>query len=293
MELWFLMTVIAALASGIGSFTLKVVAKHGYDSELYIFYSAVFSILLSIPIALVVTGWHEVSWWALLCAFVGGIVAAVVGIMKVYALRYIDTTIYFPLYKLLSPLLVIIGGVFLFVEQFSLLEWIGLIMGLLVPLLLITPAEHRRQNNLLLGLVLVGITGVLSALVAIFNKYAVDLSGGDVYWISASAALGIALGATLVALNKRGWHSHLRSFREHTTKRLLWVSWWRSLLMCTAFVLYLYGLSLGGELGIVYTIYSLSILVPIIMAIFYYKEHWNVQKVAAIVLSVAALALLH
>jgi uncharacterized membrane protein len=48
----------------------------------------------------------------------------------------------------------------------------------------------------------------------------------------------------------------------------------------------------GGPLGIVYTINSLYILLPIILAIIFYGEHWNVRKAVAIILSVLALALL-
>ncbi len=48
----------------------------------------------------------------------------------------------------------------------------------------------------------------------------------------------------------------------------------------------------GGPLGIVYTINSLYILPPIILAIIFYGEHWNLRKAVAIILSLVALALL-
>jgi len=47
-----------------------------------------------------------------------------------------------------------------------------------------------------------------------------------------------------------------------------------------------------GTLSIVYTVQSLYILIPIILSIIIYKEHWNARKVVAIILSIAALALL-
>jgi len=292
MEWWFLAAVGGAIASGIGAFTIKVVAKNGYDSELYIFYSAVISVLLILPVAFWLSGWHAMAWGAMGFAFVGGMIAATVGIMKVYALRYIDTTIYFPLYKLLSPAFAILAGLLLFGERFSWLEWLGLLMGLFVPLVLITPAERLRQTNLTLGLILVGITSVATAFTAVFNQYAVNLSGGDVYWITVFTSLGIMLGAMLTSLYKRGWVSYRTSFAEHTTLKLLHISFWRSVVMSIAFILFLFGLTLGGDLGVVYTIYSLSILVPIVLAIYYYSEHWNWQKVAAVAFSVAALVLL-
>ena len=53
-----------------------------------------------------------------------------------------------------------------------------------------------------------------------------------------------------------------------------------------------YAYSLGGSLGIVYTINSLYILIPITLSIMFYNEHWNLRKVTAIALSIAALWLL-
>ena len=47
-----------------------------------------------------------------------------------------------------------------------------------------------------------------------------------------------------------------------------------------------------GSLGVVYAIQSLYILIPIILSIVIYKEHWNVRKIFAIILSLAALAFL-
>ena len=54
----------------------------------------------------------------------------------------------------------------------------------------------------------------------------------------------------------------------------------------------LYALSYGGPVAIVYTVTAMYILIPIVLAIIFYNEHWNTQKVIAIIISVAALALL-
>ena len=49
----------------------------------------------------------------------------------------------------------------------------------------------------------------------------------------------------------------------------------------------------GSDLSLVYSINAHYILIPIILSIWYYKEHWNAQKVFAITLSLLALFLLH
>ena len=54
----------------------------------------------------------------------------------------------------------------------------------------------------------------------------------------------------------------------------------------------LFAFSVGGTLAVVQTIHSMYILIPIVLAIIFYNEYWNLQKAAAIVLSVVSLAFL-
>ena len=291
MELWFILAVGASITAGFAAFTVKVVAKREYNSELYIFNSAIGALLLSVLIAIAIFGFSNLHWFAILIAFIGGALASFSQILKVYALRYIDTTIYFPLFKVISPLIAIIFGLMFFGEVFSAPEWAGLILGLLVPLLLITKAEHRRQNNLIRGLVLVLVTGVISAIVAGFNKYATGLSS-DVFWLMASASLGVLLGSLAIIIHKKGLHNLLETIKGESSRGLVAASALRAVFITVSFGLTLYSFSLGGPLGIVYTIHSLYILIPIVFSIIFYKEHWNLQKIGAIILSVVALALL-
>ena len=225
-----------------------------------------------------------------LISFAAGLFAAVGGIWKVYALRYIDTTIYFPLLKLASPILAIIFGVVFFSEAFSLYEWIGLLMGLLVPLLLITKAENQRQNNLLMGLMLVALTAVISAGTAAMYKYSIDITQ-HVWAVHGILSFGVFVGSCISLVFKKG-RKTIESIQTETN--LTFVVWAgiRGLLIATSTVLLLFAFKTGGTLAVVHTIHSLYILVPIVLAIVFYKEHWNWQKVIAIVLSVVALGLL-
>ena len=47
--------------------------------------------------------------------------------------------------------------------------------------------------------------------------------------------------------------------------------------------------TIGSNLGVVYTINSFSLLIPIILSIFLYKEHFDMKKGLAIVLTIASL----
>jgi drug/metabolite transporter (DMT)-like permease len=66
----------------------------------------------------------------------------------------------------------------------------------------------------------------------------------------------------------------------------------RSFFVATSVWLVNYAYSVGGTLAMVQIIYSMYILITVLLAIILYKEHWNLQKIAAIFLSVLSLALL-
>lgn len=291
MELWFWAAVASALFSGIGNFLLKSAAHRGYSSEVFILIGGFVSIALTLPIALFFYGVEGIVWIAMLVAWVGGFIAAGGGIAKVYALRHIDTTIFFPLFKLISPTLAILFGIIFFRETFSAHEWIGLMLGVTVPLLLITRAENSRQNNLTAGLVLVLLVGALSAGAAALNKFATDL-WPNVFWILVFASLGVFCGSVVLIIKKDGWRTLRAIIRKEATFFVVWLGSIRAVLMCISTGAGLFAFTVGGTLAVVHTIQSLYILVPIILAIIFYKEHWNTQKVLAVVLSIAALALL-
>jgi drug/metabolite transporter (DMT)-like permease len=220
-----------------------------------------------------------------------GFLAAIAGVMKIYALRYIDSTIYFPLFKLLAPAIAIAAGVTLFGEEFSTIEWVGMLIGLLVPLMLITKSENGRQNNLLLGLLFVLITGVLSAVVAIMNNYAVD-SGMPIFVTLLFTVLGIFCGSLSLFCYKQGITGIIQTVAEHFNYTLLLITALRSLLIAISVGLSFYAYTVGGTLAVVQTIHSMYILIPIVLAIIFYNEHWNWQKALAIMLSVVSLAFL-
>jgi drug/metabolite transporter (DMT)-like permease len=290
MQIWFWAAVFSGVLSGFAGFILKLAAKRGYNSEVFVFYSAVISSIFLIPLAFFLDD-QLVNRTVFAIALLGGIVAGIVGIFKVYALRYIDTTIYFPLFKLVSPALAIIFGFILFSERFTIYEWIGLILGLFVPLLLINRIENHRQNNLTLGLVFILITGLLAALVALINNYAVDISG-DVWWITVGSSLGVLLASIMVMMVKSKLSDIVAKIYTDLTPGFLWWSLWRSLTISFSFVLGLYAFLYGGDLGIVYSIQALYIVIPIVLAIIFYREHWNWQKFLAVFLSIVALGFL-
>ena len=288
MEIWFWLAVFSGVCSGLSAFILKVAAKKNFNSEVFVLYSGVISLVMAIPIALILNGLNSIVWLPVMLSVVVGVIAGLTGIFKVYALKFIDTTIYFPLFKLVSPSMAIIFGLLFFSERFTVLEWLGLLVSLLVPLMLINKQENQIQRNLLAGLLLVLLTGLTAAGVALFSKYLVNIYD-SIWWIIAGASLGVLAGSIVMIVFKNG--ANLPVFINFDKKFLLW-AFLRSITISSAFVFTLYSFFYSGTLGIVYSIQSLYIVIPIALAIFFFKEHWNLRKVTAIVLSLVALILL-
>lgn len=291
MELWFVVSVVGAVSAGISNFFFKVAAIKEYSAELFIFYSSLTSITITTTILLF---WPQPVLgfgWVAGILLASGLISALAGSLKVYALRYIDSTIYFPLFKLFAPLLAIIAGVFWFQESFIWYEWLGMAVGLLVPLILITKAEDNRQNNLFLGLLLVVVTGALSAFAAIIYKYSID-SGMPTTVTLWYTVMGIFIGSLLSIAYKTGFSKVIHSISIDSSWGLFGTAILRSSFIATSVWLMLFAFSVGGTLAVVQTIHSMYILIPIVLAIIFYNEHWNLQKAAAIVLSVVSLAFL-
>lgn len=291
MEIWFISALAGAVLAGVSNFFFKVAASRGYNAEVFTLYGGLVSAVL---VGIVAWISHDSIFQFnlfILIMLIAGMIASAGGIMKVYALRHIDSTIYFPLFKLLAPALAIIFGVVWFAESFSRTEWIGLLLGLLIPLLLITKAENGRQNNLKAGLVLISLTALTSSLAAALNKLVID-SGISVLVGLFYASVGVFVGTVFTIIIKRGLWSTYQHIKQDSELKLIFYASLRALLICASMGFVLYAYSQGGTLAIVQTIHSMYILIPIVLSIIFYNEHWNLQKAVAIVLSVLSLVLL-
>jgi drug/metabolite transporter (DMT)-like permease len=292
MQLWFWSAVLGGVLAGISNFCFKVAAERGYDAELFTLYSGLTGLIVSTCLFPLLAPEEIKIDFLVTVTFIASFLAVSTGMMKVHVLRHIDTTIYYPLFKLFGPLIAVVWGVSFLGERFSYLEWLGIFLGLTVPLLLITKIEYHRQNNLTLGIVLMLVTAVTSAMTGILNKYVIDqgMSEWETMWYM---GWGIFVGVTIWMLFRYGFKTIVQQVTTHSSRGLILWSSVRSALITFSMFFIFYAYGNGGTLGVVQTINSMYILIPIVLAIYFYKEHWNAQKMLAVVLSVVALAFFH
>lgn len=291
LELWFIFAVLSALIGGFGTFGNKIAAARKYSSPLIMTGSSLLAILFFWPAAIVNEDISSLSAQLILVAFLSGLVASFSSVMKIQVLHYIDSAIFLPLFKVVGPMIVVLFGMIFFSESFTPTEWLGIIVSLLVPVMLISNVEHARQNNLNLGLLLILVAAVTSAIAAALQKFATELNTAPLT-IMAVATSAVMLGAFCQFLwQQKGVFYDVLT--DHISFGVLQVISLRALFANTGMYLGILAFTYDGPLGIVYTITSLYIIPPIILAIIYYGEHWNMRKALAISLSILALALLH
>ena len=291
MEPWFWWVVAGMILAGIHVFIQRIGSARGYRSNVLNTYSALVSGVIGICIGLWLEGWQEITFWMVVIAVVNGTVYLVGSNLRMDAMKHIDTTILLPLHKFVSPLFALIIGVLFLQEVLEVTEWWGILLGAIVPLLLITRSENARQPNLSKGLWLMTISAFIVVVNAAINKEAV-LAFESVILFAPISHLGSApLG--IIA-------SRIRSHREKGQENLISdfnPELLRLALICgvvqfASFTTFLYAFAFNGPLAVVYTIHSLYILIPIILSIIFFNEHWNTRKVIAIVASVAAILLM-
>jgi drug/metabolite transporter (DMT)-like permease len=283
MEPWFLYACATIVCSGLGSFLQKVSAKHNYNSKVVTIFSFVVTVLVA-PVVWYIHGAPIEGWQvALFAGGLGGILYAMSYVLRITNLRYIDTTIYFPLYKTLGPLLVLVIGLLYFKDNLTTYDYLGIGIGVLVPLMLLSRSEKHRQQNLTKGLLLLLLTASITALAFATSKIGVD-SGVNIWlFMSLQAIVGI-VSAMLFAAPKFK-KDKLWDFTLH--KKAVWIGLLLGLIDTLNIFFILMALT-TGLVSVVYTVNSFYILIPIVLSVILYGEHMNIRKAVAIGLSIAS-----
>jgi drug/metabolite transporter (DMT)-like permease len=292
MQLWFWAALSAMVLAGLSNFYFKQAAVRGYDPVHFSLLGSLWSLVF---VTMLFIAWPEPllsSGMNVLVPLFAGVIATSTNIFKVKALQYIDATIYFPLFKLLTPTIAIAAGVTFFAERFTSLEWLGIGLGLSVHLLLVTRAEQSRQRHLWAGLGLVLVTAATSAVGAVLTKFSID-AGVSTNVVLLFMSVGLCIGSIFTIIFKTGFTGLLSFVQLSIPVNLIVSAGMRSILITGALGLTTVAYALGGSLSMVQTILSFYVLITIVLSIVVYNEHWNAQKVLAIGLSVAALAFFH
>jgi len=221
--------------------------------------------------------------WVWIFAFINSLCFNISILTRVESMKNIDSVIFFPLYKTFGPLFVTSISLLFFWETLTIKETLWIILGICVPLMLITKTENRIQKNLFFGIVMMLVTVIFSTMSAssakltAFSGYSLDLFLFFTFFMGMSMSF-LAYKFTSIKNTKvyntqwlikfciGVWIVHIASF-FFFAKALIW------------------------NFAIVFTINSFSILIPIILSIIFYGEHFNLKKGIVIALSIISILL--
>lgn len=286
MEAFIIWAIISAITSWLYNFWFKVITQRGY--------STYYSTLWSYSVAAILSFWfmfadgfswfHNISIPLLIFfAFWNIFFFYLSVISRVESMKNIDNVIFYPLYKTFWPIWVTLVSLFYFWEALTGREALWIIAGICVPLLLITKSETKRQKNLVVGIIFMLLTAFLSTLSPIFVKLSNNAWYDTMTYVFLSFFIWIFFSYA--------WHMYEKKKLKKTMnqsgiyKFALIIGFFHFL------TFYAFTKAFEGNIAIAFTINSFAILIPIILSIIFYGEHFDFRKWVVIVLSIISILL--
>ena len=287
MEPWLVFTFASILFAWLNTFLLKVVSQRNYNPNLVILIRyALWSVFALIVYFYSTWGNFDLNFIYILLGlwFIKMFTSYFTTIFKIEWMRYLDSTIFLPIYKTFAIIFITIISLFFFSENLSYSAVIWIVLWLFVPILLINKKESTLQLDLKKWLLFTLWSAISVSIWATINKYV------NVSWFNAEffTFLFLFFGIFLTSLQYK------RSLRNNKTKKYntKWIYWFGLLFgLLTFLVSWTFIKAMSWNLAIVYTMNSFSILIPIILSVIFYKEEMTLKKAFVIFLSIVSVIL--
>jgi len=286
METWIIWALLSAITWWLYNFSYKVIAQRQYDTNLSTTYSYLTATILAGIYCIYTQAFYvsyDIFFTTFILSFVNISFFYISVIARVESMKNIDTVIFYPLYKTFWPIIVTCISLLYFWEYLSLREAFGILVGITIPLLLITKTENRIQKNLKLWVLLVLVTAIVTSVSSAATKM--------VYVLEGSPAIFLFTGLfwwTIYSMLAFLVHGRKKKHKYKTDGILKFsvLAW-----IIHVFAFFTFIEAMVGNMAIVFTINSFSILIPIILSIFFYGEHFNMKKGIVIALSIISILL--
>jgi len=284
METWLFFAIASIFFAGVYQFQVKVASHKHYNPSMVTGYGylawAVFSAIFLIFEGIELQDWKLIAGFAFINVFFYFLST----LTRMESMKNIDSVIFFPVFKTVSPILVTLSSLILFSETLSTKEIIGIILWICVPLLLITAHENTRQINLKRGIIYLVISSFFVLVSTSIIKQLNVLELNIPLFVFLTMLFGYFVSVfSFKTLSKKD------AEKKYITKNIIpfWISMW----IFHYISFYCFTRSLEGNLAVVFTINSFAILIPIILSIIFYKDHFNFKKAFVILLSIISIIL--
>ena len=277
METWFLYWLLSVLFTGFFSFSSKISVEKNQNPDLVIFYSMASATFFWILFFLI-TKWVSQNLFLEFFLWASNwFLYLIATSTRMTSLKYIDTSIYFPIYKSIWPIFLIFITFLFFEETFSSKEIFWIILWIFVPLLLIWKKWKNKNMKKWLFYMFIWVITAISAglIIKIASNKDVNILLYSIFSLWTWAVWAFLL---FLKNNKKN-----KKYNIVKIKRI-WIFTWLLNFLWTYF--FIFAVDLSNNLWLVYLLHSLYIVIPIILSVIIYKEHFNFRKLIAIFLTV-------
>ncbi len=285
MDTWILWAIVWAVTSWLYNFWFKIITERKYST----YYSSLWSYTIASIICFLFLIGDNFSWFRdidlifLISLAFGNILFFYVSVItRVKSMQNIDNVIFYPLYKTFWPILVTLFSLFYFKESLTWIESMGILLGICIPLMLISKTESKRQKNLTLWLLFMFFTAIAGAISPVFVK----LSNNAWFDVMTYIFFVFLMWVWCSLI----WYTY--EIKNNKVSNQEWMTkFWLIIWFLHFFSFYAFTKSFEWNMAIAFTINSFAILIPIILSIIFYWEHFNLKKGVVIALSIISILL--
>lgn len=279
MEPRFIYAILSTISTWLFSFFQKISVEQNHNPALVTFYSLTLAAIFWL-IYLPISGtplWN--IWLWLLLWIVNWFLYFITTITRIKSLNYIDTSIYFPIYKWLAPIFIVLIWLYYFWEILTTKEFIWVALWILVPVILIW--RNKKSNNTSKWIKFLFIWLLASTIAAATIKLWTNGWVNIIVYMTVSLITGsIAAFVLHKKRNKKTSYSIIKIKRIWILTGVFQFLWFYFLLKA---------IEIWNNLWVSFTMQSLYIIIPIILSIIFYREHFDKKKFIAIILTLSSI----
>ncbi|MFK7779902.1 MAG: DMT family transporter [Candidatus Gracilibacteria bacterium] len=273
MESWFILAILSAILFGLNNFIKKIVAKKGLDKNNFVFYFAFVQVIASALYFIYMGSYFYMTALFGILVFIRRILGVEKNLTMIESLKYIDSSLFFPVHKLIKIGGGLIVGMFLFGEFLGRGEIIFLSLGFISVLLLGYKKGTFKNKDIRKGIMYLLLSSLIIVITSTINKY-IGENHDPAFYVFLSSVIGFIYIGLKIKLGKK-------KFSFDKTEFIYGL--YTGIIGFFAFLFLILALK-DGKLVMVQLIATIDIIIPIVLSFILLKEDVNKIKIIGLVL---------
>lgn len=284
MEPWIIYGLIGATFTGITNFYSKLIAAKELNRNRIFIYSMFSMTLISVLFLIFNFQYTELTILIIVVSIIRVMAGLEKHIFMVESLKYIESSLFFPIHKIVHIFLAFLVWMFFFQEYLSFTQLFAILLWVIVILLLTDKKDRDIQIDYKKWFLFLIVSNLFLIIASSINKY-IAYVDFDIWTYMFITSLSWTLYLCLT--KKDAFHkidSHIKR-----KEMQLWFS--RGLFSYIWFFFIVYALQ-DWPFALVQVLVVLSILIPIILSVVVFNEKMNLKKIMVFTLLIFVIYLI-